>query len=113
MVTDEPEVPLDADGDAKPPVTRVVLEREGATVSLAVENASTACVTVNGRRPFKVALSRRTTVDCLAEELRHLDPDTAYARALRGLSRVRRVTDSLSDAVEPAPVPNDPEESTR
>ena len=113
VFTDEPEVPLDADGDAKPPVTRVVLEREGATVSLAVENASTACVTVNGRRPFKVALSRRTTVDCLAEELRHLDPDTAYARALRGLSRVRRVTDSLSDAVEPAPVPNDPEESTR
>ncbi|AYJ32389.1 oxppcycle protein OpcA [Corynebacterium xerosis] len=97
VVTDEPEVPVDADGDAKPPVTKVVLTRHGdegepTDVTVEVENASTACVTITGRPPFKVALSRRTTVDCLAEELRHLDPDTAYARALRGLGRIRRLT---------------------
>lgn len=120
VVTDEPEVPLDADGEPKPPVTRVVLSREGGDVDLAVENASTACVTIAGRPPFKVALSRRTTVDCLAEELRHLDPDTAYARALRGLSRVHRVTAPLADGDGTAARgateftdTHDPEESSR
>ena len=73
------------------PVVRVVTD-EPTDVTVEVENASTACVTITGRPPFKVALSRRTTVDCLAEELRHLDPDTAYARALRGLGRIRRLT---------------------
>ena len=96
VVTDEPEVPVDADGDAKPPVTKVVLTRHGdegesTDVTVEVENASTACVTITGRPPFKVALSRRTTVDCLAEELRHLDPDTAYANALDGISHVHVV----------------------
>ena len=92
-----------------------------------VENASTACVTITGRPSFKVALSRRTTVDCLAEELRHLDPDTAYARALRGLGRIRRMTieeaeqreteldDGPSAAVRPSSsaTVHDPEESSR
>ena len=132
VVTDEPEVPLDADGAAKPPVTKVTLVRRGdegecTDVVVEVENASTACVTITGRPSFKVALSRRTTVDCLAEELRHLDPDTAYARALRGLGRIRRMTieeaeqreteldDGPSAAVRPSSsaTVHDPEESSR
>lgn len=38
----------------------------------------------DGRAPFQ----RRTTAECLAEELRRLDDDEIYARALRGLSAV-------------------------
>lgn len=90
--TGEPRVPLDDRDRPKPPVTRVTLEREnGMNVHVAIESATTACVTIADRPPFKVALSRRTTEDCLAEELRHLDPDVAYARALRGLARIRSV----------------------
>ncbi|MCP6280350.1 glucose-6-phosphate dehydrogenase assembly protein OpcA, partial [Klebsiella pneumoniae] len=37
-----------------------------------------------------VTMSRRATGDCLAEELRHLDPDRAFGHALRGLVRVNR-----------------------
>ncbi|WP_295628742.1 glucose-6-phosphate dehydrogenase assembly protein OpcA [uncultured Corynebacterium sp.] len=125
IVTDEPAVPLDDTGEPKPPVTRVVLSRRGdddecTDVIVEVENASTACVTITGRPEFKVALSRRTTVDCLAEELRHLDPDTAYARALRGLGRIRRLTDAeirdeeTADAdASASTAPRYPEESTR
>ncbi|MCG7438003.1 MULTISPECIES: glucose-6-phosphate dehydrogenase assembly protein OpcA [Corynebacterium] len=133
VVTDEPEVPVDADGVAKPPVTKVTLSRPGedgtpTDVIVEVENATTACVTIMGSPPFKVALSRRTTVDCLAEELRHLDPDTAYARALRGLGRIRRLTaqqareaedGSLDDGSSASGSPSvsafahDPEESSR
>ena len=126
-----PVVRVVTDGDAKPPVTKVVLTRHGdegepTDVTVEVENASTACVTITGRPPFKVALSRRTTVDCLAEELRHLDPDTAYARALRGLGRIRRLTveqaeqarlDDGAGALGATPAnrafPRDPEESRR
>lgn len=122
VVTGEPEVPVDAEGDPKPPVTKVTLSRTGdgdecTDVIVEVENASTACVTIVGRPPFKVALARRTTVDCLAEELRHLDPDTAYARALRGLGRIRRVSGDegeRDDAGAPASsATEDPEVSSR
>lgn len=86
----EEPVPADAAGEPKAPVTRVRLERPGAPVTLRVLDGTTAEVAIGDRPPFKVALFRRPTVDCLSEELRHLDPDAAYARALRGLGRIRR-----------------------
>ncbi|NLF90582.1 MAG: oxppcycle protein OpcA, partial [Corynebacterium marinum] len=36
-----------------------------------------------------VAMNARSDADCISEELRHLDPDLAYANALRGLTRVQ------------------------
>lgn len=90
--TGEAKIPLDDKGRAKPPVTSVAFEREnGQTLRVDVENATTATVTNGDKPPFKVALSRPARSECLAEELRHLDPDTAYGRALRGLSQIHRV----------------------
>lgn len=89
-ITDDPKVPLDNDGGPKSPVTRVYLDREDCPIELRVTGSMTAVIAIGSRPPFRVALTRRTTSDCLAEELRHLDPDVAYGRALRALSRVRR-----------------------
>jgi glucose-6-phosphate dehydrogenase assembly protein OpcA len=41
-----------------------------------------------------VALSRRTTRECLAEELRRLDPDDIFAEALEAMPTGRSRTSS-------------------
>ena len=48
-------------------------------------------VSVPGSPDSYVAMTARTDAECLAEELRHLDPDTAYANALDGISHVHVV----------------------
>lgn len=58
------------------------------TLRVRVEDAHTISVEVPGRPAALVALSRRPDADCLAEELRHLDPDGAYEAALTGLNKV-------------------------
>lgn len=91
-ISGEDKIPLDYRDRPKPAVTQVTFEREnGDNLCIDIDSATTATVR-NGARPaFKVALTRPTIEECLAEELRHLDPDVAYARALRGLSRIRPV----------------------
>lgn len=84
-------IPADAAGDPCMPLSKVELYREEDTITLEVKDAHTIAVIMPDREPALVALGRRSQADCLAEELRHLDPDTAYARALKGLSRVRYV----------------------
>jgi hypothetical protein len=37
-----------------------------------------------------IALARRTVPDCLAEELRRLDPDDVYGEALVGVAHISR-----------------------
>lgn len=71
------------------PVSRIELDRPSGTVVLEVlPDQQTLAVSFPGKEPALVAISRRTTADCLAEELRHLDPDVAYQRALLGLAHV-------------------------
>ncbi|MDO4631578.1 MAG: glucose-6-phosphate dehydrogenase assembly protein OpcA [Corynebacterium sp.] len=71
------------------PVSRVELVRASGVVVLeALADNQTIAVTVPGREPARVAVNLRTDADCLAEELRHLDPDHAYGEVLRGLNRV-------------------------
>ncbi|CAB0688790.1 glucose-6-phosphate dehydrogenase assembly protein OpcA [Corynebacterium diphtheriae bv. mitis] len=80
---------FDDAGLAKIPVKRIELERpSGCVVIEALDDDQTLSVSIPGRSTAHVAVTRRSQADCLAEELRHLDPDIAYARALRGLSRV-------------------------
>ncbi|ALU21543.1 oxppcycle protein OpcA [Corynebacterium pseudotuberculosis] len=87
--TEGESVPFDANGFSEIPVRRIELERPSGTVIVeALEDEQTLSVTVPGREIALVAINRRSQADCLAEELRHLDPDVAYARALRGLSRI-------------------------
>lgn len=71
------------------PISRIELDRPSGTLILEAEkDEHTIAVYLPNREPARVAVNLRTAADCLAEELRHLDPDQAYANALQGLSRV-------------------------
>ncbi|SFN32781.1 Glucose-6-P dehydrogenase subunit [Nocardia asteroides] len=48
----------------------------------------TATLTRTGEPDQRIALARRETRDCLAEELRRLDADEIYAEALAGIEKV-------------------------
>ncbi|MGO4613977.1 glucose-6-phosphate dehydrogenase assembly protein OpcA [Nocardia sp. 2YAB30] len=61
------------------------------SVDFAIERPQTgrtATVTRTGDPDQRIALARRETRDCLAEELRRLDADEIYAEALAGIERV-------------------------
>lgn len=58
-------------------------------ITVEVVDAHTVRVSVPGNPDAFVALSARTDAESLAEELRHLDPDATYGRALAGLAQVQ------------------------
>lgn len=89
--TNDPKIPIDTCGLECMPISRVDLIREDSTITIEVKDAKTLAVNIPGQNEALVALGKRNLADCLAEELRHLDPDKAYAQALRGLARVRYV----------------------
>lgn len=68
----------------------VQLDRRSGPVALVRPADSTAVLTQPGQPDRPVALARRQVRDCLAEELRRLDADEVYERALQGLSLVKR-----------------------
>lgn len=84
---DEGELPQDDDGLAMISVEKAVLRRQVGAVEVTAVDASTVRLTV-GETESLVTLSRRPLADCIAEELRHLDPDYAFGHALRGLAKV-------------------------
>ncbi|MGD7001228.1 glucose-6-phosphate dehydrogenase assembly protein OpcA [Corynebacterium halotolerans] len=71
-------------------ISSLELEQQDGTVEISVVDSRTIRVSVPGLPDSLVALSRRSIAECLAEELRHLDPDIAYAHALRGLGQLTR-----------------------
>ncbi|MGI5217592.1 glucose-6-phosphate dehydrogenase assembly protein OpcA [Nocardia sp. CA-290969] len=67
------------------------VELRRPTVSIAIarpQTGVTATLTRTGEPEQRIALARRETRDCLAEELRRLDADEIYAEALAGIERV-------------------------
>ena len=70
------------------PIRKVVLERESGPIVIRVQDPQTVRLSVPGSPDALVAMSVRSDADCLAEELRHLDADRAYAAALSGLGSV-------------------------
>jgi glucose-6-phosphate dehydrogenase assembly protein OpcA len=60
----------------------VVLERESGPVELVRPEGNVATLTQPGQPERRVALPPRSDRDCLAEELRRLDPDEIYAEVL-------------------------------
>lgn len=60
----------------------VRLERASGDVELVRPSGNVATLTQPGQPPRRVALARRATDDCLAEELRRLDPDDVLADVL-------------------------------
>ena len=68
---------------------RIDLQRESGTITLSrPQTGKTATLSRTGAPDALVSLARRETRDCLAEELRRLDPDEIYHAALAGLERV-------------------------
>lgn len=69
---------------------RVHLERPTTSITISrPQNGVTATVRRDGDPAQRIALARRETADCLAEELRRLDADEIYAEALQGIGSVR------------------------
>ncbi|QIS04779.1 glucose-6-phosphate dehydrogenase assembly protein OpcA [Nocardia brasiliensis] len=67
------------------------VEIKRPSVSVAIERPQTgrtATLTRTGDPDQRIALARRETRDCLAEELRRLDADEIYAEALAGIEKV-------------------------
>ncbi len=68
---------------------RVELQRETTSISITrPQTGKTATLRRTGQPDAEVALARRETRECLAEELRRLDTDEIYELALNGLSKV-------------------------
>lgn len=68
---------------------KVELTRDSETVSLSrPQDGVTATLSRTGRPAGLVPLPRRVTAECLAEDLRRLDPDVIYGAALTGLEEV-------------------------
>ncbi len=70
-------------------LTSVRLQRRGGPIDLVRVEGTIATLTQPGRPGRRIALPRRPTAECLAEELRRLDADEIYELALsRGLDRL-------------------------
>ncbi|MEV3963586.1 glucose-6-phosphate dehydrogenase assembly protein OpcA [Nocardia sp. NPDC050193] len=68
---------------------RVELRRKSVSIAIArPQTGVTATLTRTGEPVQRIALARRETRDCLAEELRRLDADEIYAEALAGIEGV-------------------------
>ena len=66
----------------------VRLDRDSGPISIERDDDELAVLRAPGRADRRVALPRRTPGDCLAEELRRLDPDEIYGEVLvNGLRR--------------------------
>jgi glucose-6-phosphate dehydrogenase assembly protein OpcA len=68
----------------------VRLERRSGPVELVRPDGKTGTLRQPGQPDRLIALARRSIPDCLAEELRRLDPDDVYGDALAGLAQVSR-----------------------
>ncbi|MEY8016773.1 glucose-6-phosphate dehydrogenase assembly protein OpcA [Mycobacterium servetii] len=78
------------------PVRRVVgdlkveLQRPTETITLSrPQEGTTATLSRTGRPDALVPLARRETRECLAEDMRRLDPDEIYFAALEGIGKVQ------------------------
>ena len=96
----------DDNGEDTVGIHKAILNRASGPATVEVLDAHTVSMNVNGKTSL-VTLSRRHLSDCLAEELRHLEPDDTYGRALRRLVRVHREGRSRHTAANLPPVDNE------
>ncbi|MBW4720936.1 glucose-6-phosphate dehydrogenase assembly protein OpcA [Saccharothrix obliqua] len=71
-------------------IVDVRMERRSGAVELVRPDGKVGTLAQPGQPERRVALQRREIRDCLAEELRRLDPDEVYESALRSLGKVVR-----------------------
>lgn len=72
-------------GDDGAGLHSVELERAAGTIRLARPSGSTAVLSQPGEPDHRLGLPRRGLAECLAEELRRLDPDVVYGEVVRRL----------------------------
>ncbi len=71
---------------------KVELVRSSETITLSrPQTGRTATLSRTGRPDALLPLPRKETRECLAEDLRRLDPDEIYQEALEGIDRVQYV----------------------
>jgi len=83
-------------------IVQVRLARASGDVDLLRPDGKVGTLSQPGQPSRRVALQRRSVRDCLAEELRRLDPDEVYAAALKSLSKVAKGRTGSSKPEEPA-----------
>ncbi|QRZ60800.1 glucose-6-phosphate dehydrogenase assembly protein OpcA [Rothia sp. ZJ932] len=81
---------------------KVVLEHEDGEVAIYRPGTKLATLSSPGARDQQIALHVRTLAECLAEELRRLDPDQVYGEVLtRALQEVNMVVDlNVAEIIE-------------
>jgi glucose-6-phosphate dehydrogenase assembly protein OpcA len=88
-LADRLKVPVRRSLSTGPGLTAVRMETDHGPIVLDRADGSLATLSIQGQPDRAVALKRRDTAELIAEELRRLDPDDTYARALRfGVDRL-------------------------
>ncbi|GLZ28789.1 glucose-6-phosphate dehydrogenase assembly protein OpcA [Lentzea sp. NBRC 105346] len=82
-------------------IVTVRLERESGPVELHRPDGKVGTLSQPGQPERRIALQRRSIRDCLAEELRRLDPDEVYEVALKSLGKATK-----AKAATPKPAAN-------
>jgi glucose-6-phosphate dehydrogenase assembly protein OpcA len=87
-------------------VNAVTLVRREGSIRLHRPDARTATLSVTGHPDRELALPRRSLRDCIAEELRRLEPDDVYAEVLsRGVALVAKHAAAAEQPAEATPAP--------
>ncbi len=85
----------------------VRLERKSGNIDLVRPDGETATLSQPRQPNRRISLARRELADCLADELRRLDPDEVYARALiTGVPDVSSRTMTQASAVASGEAPS-------
>jgi glucose-6-phosphate dehydrogenase assembly protein OpcA len=84
-------VPVTVRTTRGPGITGVVLRSDHGEIALTRPDGRRATLDRTGSPARMVALARRTDSQCLAEELRRLDPDEPYAEAVAAVATVTSV----------------------
>ena len=85
----------------------VRLERRSGDIDLVRPDGVVATLAQPGQPVRRITLSRRQLAECLADELRRLDPDEIYAESLtRGLSKVGARQSTSSEAIAEGEAPS-------
>ncbi|GAA2023095.1 hypothetical protein GCM10009740_10330 [Terrabacter terrae] len=88
-------------------IASVRLERESGPIDLVRPGDVVATLSQTGQPDRRINLPRRELPECLADELRRLDPDEAYAEALcKGVAELRPVRLSAADAAKAGKAPD-------
>lgn len=91
----------------------VRLERRSGPVDLVRPDGTVATLSQPGQPVRRITLARRGTAECLADELRRLDPDDIYEETIRkGLPRVGGKGVTASEAVRDGEAPSTREAAT-